>query len=253
MSDIQVSNSSDLTAYNVDGLELFFTANRKVRASQNAIARMCDKSQGAVYAYIQKLAESSNREMDVLRVQTQTPAGLRPTALYTSEVIAKCLAKYHPDRLSQFMAFGIDEGLAQMAGVPLPTQPEDRQMPMTELEMATRYVTLLQEKAKVELYLEDKPGLAHKLSQAHAQAALPCEKLSFDEMCELRGIAPFEVNVKRELSRKLANSVSNDVLAAVETKTVTIHREGKKPNYYKVKAYPVEALANFDNVMANHN
>jgi hypothetical protein len=122
---------------------------------------------------------------------------------------------------------------------------------MTELEMATKYVTLLQEKAKTDLYLGDKPGLAHKMAQAHRDKALPCEKLSFDEMCDLRGFQRLEVGVKRELSRKLANAVSNDLLTQVKTKTVSVPGK-RKPQYYQVKAYPVECLPAFDNVMAIH-
>jgi hypothetical protein len=60
-----------------------------------------------------------SRFSHVTPLKAQTNKGGKRSSLYDSEVIVACLAKYNLPRLMQYSAFGIDEGLAQMAGVPI--------------------------------------------------------------------------------------------------------------------------------------
>jgi hypothetical protein len=212
---------------------------------------MCGVSEATIRNRCSEPIVKNDPKCDVLQAQTGATRGGKQSQLHGSRTIAILLKEFNPARLGLFLEFGIDEGLAQMVGVPLPAPPATK-MPRTELELATKYVELLQAKTQTELYLENKPGLAHKVAQAHQpDKALSAENLSFDEMCDLRGFRRLEIGAKRELSRKMANAVSNDLLARVETKTVSVPGK-KKPQYYQVKAYPLECLATFDNVMAIH-
>jgi hypothetical protein len=114
LQPVQIS-TEELTPYNVDGLELYFTNNRKVKAHLRALSRMCEVSTSSLQNYIaQYNAKTTDHQISVTQVQVQTGNGIRTVHIYDSVAIAVCMAKYNPDRLVQFTAFGIDEGLAQV-------------------------------------------------------------------------------------------------------------------------------------------
>ena len=51
LQPVQIS-TEELTPYNVDGLELYFTNNRKVKAHLRALSRMCEVSTSSLQNYI---------------------------------------------------------------------------------------------------------------------------------------------------------------------------------------------------------
>jgi phage antirepressor YoqD-like protein len=124
-SNIQLTQTStlDLTAYNTDGLELFFTSNRKVRASQSAIARMCKVSEATIRNRCSEPIVKNDPKCDVVYAQTSSTGGGKQSKLHNSRTIKILLKEFNPGLWEQFEDFGIDEGLAQMAGVPLTVQP----------------------------------------------------------------------------------------------------------------------------------
>lgn len=153
MSEINKLNQSDLTPYKVDGLELFFTSNRKVRASQSAIARMCECDESTVRRDLKTLGENGV-ELDVIDAMVESGSRFVRSALHDSRTIKMLLKKRNPVRLEQFLDFGIDEGLAQMAGVPLP-QPTEALSPEDQLIlMATEAINM----AKIRKAAKTNPG-----------------------------------------------------------------------------------------------
>jgi phage antirepressor YoqD-like protein len=136
-SHIQSTQTStlDLTPYNVDGLELFFTSNRKVRASQSAIARMCDVSEATIRNRCSEPIVKNDPKCDVVYAQTSSTGGGKQSKLHNSRTIKILLKEFNPSLWEQMEDFGIDEGLAQMAGVPIitPTAPP---IPPTRRELA---------------------------------------------------------------------------------------------------------------------
>jgi biotin operon repressor len=121
MTDLIKQNQpqKNLMPYNVDGLELFFSSDRKVRASQSAIARMCGVTETTIRNDLKTLEENGTI-LDVIYAQGRSMTEGSRSKLHGSSTIQILLKKRNPSRLEQFSLFGIDEGLAQMAGVPLP-------------------------------------------------------------------------------------------------------------------------------------
>jgi hypothetical protein len=120
MTDLAKTKETNLTPYNVDGLELFFTPNRKLRASQSAIARMCGHDNDVKVRRAISLLVENGHGIDVIQAKVPTAAGLRSSSLHNSSTIKILLKQFNSELLETFLDFGIDEGLAQMAGVPLP-------------------------------------------------------------------------------------------------------------------------------------
>jgi hypothetical protein len=171
MSDI--IKSQYLTAYNVDGLELFFTANRKAYAHTTAISRMCGMSQGAVYSHIVNVLGKPG----VTQAKVNVGNRFQSIDLFPSKVIVACLKKYKPERLEQFMEFGVDEGLAQMAGVPLPqAKPQTADHPAMSQEeqmilMAQTFIDMQKLKIAAKQFPGDQRQMDSILSEDTPQTA----------------------------------------------------------------------------------
>jgi hypothetical protein len=159
MSEINKLTQADLTLYTVDGLELFFTNNRKVRASQSAIARMCSTekktiSQSQIGQLISRLVKNGEIKSDVVSVEIRSGVAPSRHLLHGSETIVACLDVYNSSRLKDFTSFGIDEGLAQMAGVPLPQPTETLSAEDQLILMATEAINM----AKIRKAAKANPG-----------------------------------------------------------------------------------------------
>lgn len=238
MSDIQTSNNVGLTAYNVEGLELFFTSNRKVRASQSAIARMCSTgckpvAQGQIRQFVTKASYLKN---DVVPAEALTLAGLRSHLLYGADVIVACLENYNPKRLKDFMRFGVDEGLAQMAGVPVVTVTPvatGYQIPdnVAILEIALQ---LAKEDRNRQNFLSDKPGLKTMDDNAKQDRtlALPAGKFILKELAVEMSLE-LSIGQLRGLSGMLTNAVLTQNLQAPTKRLI----KGKRKQGYYVNEY----------------
>lgn len=244
----------------VEGIEFYTDSQGDAGVSQTGLSILCGVPRNTINDYLSRVRRNTSKTPGKL-TGIDSELFVNNAKIVDADTCVMAIEYYAfeakidntkaRDTFRKFAKIGFTKWVQTITGYE-PEQAQAVGKRMTELEMAKRYVELLEEKEQTIAYLGDKPGLAHKMAQAYVcQTALPCELLSFDEMCDLRGVTRFETNVKRELSRKLANSVTNDTRAKVGTKTVSI--PGKtKPQYYEVKAYPVEALAAFDNVLANH-
>jgi phage anti-repressor protein len=123
--------------------------------------------------------------------------------------------------------------------------------PPTQLELAKQNLQLLEKEERQNIYLKDKPGLAHKIEEAHnPQKALPSFDLyTFDELCELRGVPLFDVNKKKLLSRKLADAYENDTFKKPrKISRVCFSPKGRRRNS-QLNAYPLSILPTFDNLL----
>ena len=248
MSDLEkVPSASDLTAYNVDGLELFFTHNRKVRASQSAIARMCsteDKvvAQGQIRQYITTFNPLKN---DVVSAEAMTKQGLRTHLLYNSETIVLCLQKYNASRLMDFMAFGIDEGLAQMAGVPLPVaivspvpmSPEEQMVIMAENSLKW---------AKLQLAAKNNPGDVRQMAATLDNPSNTLDGMgTIFDMAEANDIV-LSPDQARSVGMVMAGIVKGrkEVKIMPKTRRRTKDASGNSQSYL-VNTYPLSMTASF--------
>ena len=241
MSDLTVQ--SNLTAYNVDGLELFFDSNRKVRASQSAIARMCsttDKviAQAQIRQYIQKLKKDGEININVVEVEMLAGVCVNVHLLYDSEVIVSCLARYNPVRLQTYMRFGIDEGLAQMAGVPVklaPTQnPEEFIMPSQE-ELLLLFA---KRNDNLNKYLYHKPGLKSEVEygMGDKQLALPAAPFTFADLIKEYKLV-LSLAQRTKVATALAHKALLDNLAPVTKIKVPAPSPANKNNKRTVNLY----------------
>ena len=255
--------STEMQLRDVEGVQFFTDNDGNAGLSQRGLAKLCGIHAGNAKRDIESIiSKVTSIKNEGKIVESYTVKGDETDASYTKvynsdlcvDVIAYSAMELRKPEAklayNKFAKIGFTKWVQTITGFE-PSQPVAVAVELTALQVAKAYVALLEEKAEVIAYLGDKPGLAHKMAQAHsAFIALPAELLSFDEMCDLRGIARYPKGIKQELSRKLANSVANDNLVKVGTKTITKPREGnKKPQYYTVNAYSVESLPHFDNVI----
>jgi hypothetical protein len=243
-------DGSELTAYKVDGLELFFTSDRKVRASQSAIARMCSSEnktvkQGQIRQLILTLAHLN---IDVVRAEAMTSGGLQPHLLYESKVIVACLAKYNPVRLADFTVFGIDEGLAQMAGVPLPTPiPATPSAPaLSSAEQLMELAKAAMSYATLQLAAEKNPGDVRQMTMTlEADPKALDGTATIFEMAERNG---FELTPDqgKAVGMVMAGAVKMRKESVQITK-VTRRRKSDKGHYqsYEVNSYPLSMESTF--------
>jgi hypothetical protein len=237
MSDLQTSNNFDLTAYNVDGLELFFTPSRKVRASQSAIARMCGVSEATIRNRCSEPIVKNDSKCDVIQAQTSSTGGGKRSKLHNSHTISILLKEFNPERREQFLEFGIDEGLAQMAGVPVATVTPvvgGYQMPdnVTILEMALQ---LAKEDRNRQSFMSDKPGLKaiDDLAKSDKGLTLAAGKFIVKELANEYGL---------ELDRAQSSGLSAMLTLAVMTQnlerpTKRLVPGGKRKQGYYVNEY----------------
>lgn len=259
-----MTNEIEMQLKQTEGVQFFTDNEGNAGVSQRGLAKLCGIHAGSSKREIEAILSElgiaySAEEM----AQTYTIKGSKTapkfTKIYNADLCVKVITYAatmlrNPEAiftLSKFVAIGFTKWVQTITGFE-PAKAVSAQVELTELEMAERYVKLLKEKAETIAYLGDKPGLAHKMAQAHQPKALPCELMTFDELCDLRGVTRFALNQKRELSRKLSNSVQNDTLVQVGTKTVIDSGKGKN-RYYQVKAYSVEAIPTFDNLIKATN
>lgn len=250
MTDI--TKSTDLTSYNVDGLELFFTADRKVRASQSAIARMCSTeskvvAQAQISQYAVKL-QKLGLKVDVVEHNINTGYGVKLGLLYTSDFIVACLKNYNPERLNDFMDFGINEGLAQMAGVPLPVAlPSTPSMPEMTTEQQLMFMAENSLKwAKLQLAAANNPGDKRQMQMVldADQKVLEGHGSIFD-MAEANGIQ-MTAEQSRAVGIIMAGIVKGrkEVSSLPKTRRKTKSTEGKW-QVYEVNSYPLTMTNSF--------
>lgn len=244
------TNKVQLTAYNVDGLELFFTVDRKVRASQSAMARMCKVSEATVRNRCLEPIVKNNPGCNVILAQTSSTGGGKQSKLHNSQTIKILLKEFNPVLLEQFLDFGIDEGLAQMAGVPLPVaQPESLLTQAQALrEMAQKAIAW----ANVMEYGSDNPGFQREVEAVVASAdSLKSDTvwLSLKEMAVIRNI-----ELTREKSQIIGRimadkyKVNKEVATAPKQKYNYKQANGKHQSMV-VGAYPEEMLTTFDSII----
>jgi hypothetical protein len=242
------SKDSDLTAYSVDGLELFFTPDRKVRASQSAIARMCNTHQAGIRQFIMKMAEKGEIKVDVIHANIVAGSRLQGHLLYDSIVISKCMAKYNPSRLADFQDFGLNEGLAQMAGVPLPaTILATSTSPM--VSSAEQLMVLAKaaiDLATLQIAAQSNPGDKRQMEMTLEAGTNTLEgHESIFEMAEA-----LDMKMTPELSRAIGMIMAGAVKARKENKTCpkvrrrTVNDKGNCQSYL-VNTYPTSMRSTF--------
>lgn len=243
-----VTNQIQLTAYNVDGLELFFTVDRKVRASQSAIARMCNVTEATIRNDLNAI-EIKGLKLDVVYAQTSSTGGGKQSKLHPAGIIKVLLKKRNPELLEKFLDFGIDEGLAQMAGVPLPVvKPESLLTQAQALrEMAQKAIAW----ANVMEYGSDNPGFQREVEAVSVTDNSKSDTvwLSLKEMATIRNI---ELTKEKSqiIGRIMADKykVNKEVATAPKQKYNYKQANGKHQSMV-VGAYPEEMLTTFDSII----
>lgn len=241
--------TSGLSEYTKDGLEIFVHNDGSVYADLTAISRMVDMSQGAIYSYVVKTCDWKNKAITHKR---QAENGLRPIDLYPVSVVVACAKKYSPTLMEKFAEMGAMVYLYKLAGYKMKVEVTPEK-PLTQLDIAKQAQKLLNEQVKQLEYLANKPGLNAIIATAQDDSALLQGFMSFDEMCQHRYIPELGLNLKKVLSKELTATIGNFHRAQVKTKNVPHLRENQKTSYYKVKAFPVDCLAAFDNVIAKYS
>ena len=148
-----------LTEFNRDGLELFIHKDGSVHADLNAIARMCDVSQGAIY---RKVVTSADSKTPYITHKKVTAGGTQPIHLYPVSVVMACAQKYNPKLSKKFMEMGAMVYLYQLAGyktkVELPTKAAQ-----SEAELFRMAGEAMIELGNIKDKLSHAPGIAAKL------------------------------------------------------------------------------------------
>ena len=249
ITKVLTSRVGKLTGYMIDEMELFFDSHRKVRSNQTAIAKMCSTekvvTQGQIRQFIEKLTVSQYLKIDVVSAKNVIQQGGNDYLLYDSEVIEACLENYNPTRFKQFRRFGIDEGLAQMAGVPLPkaiTEPvamsqEDQLIIMAEASIKF---------AKISKAAKNNPGDVRQM-----QMILDTDKPTLDgygsifDMAEANGIDLDPIQA-RAVGMIMAGIVKGRKeltnLPKVQRKTKDIKGHWQ---CYQVNSYPLSMTSSF--------
>lgn len=247
MTDLANNNNSasDLTAYNCDGLELFFTLARKVRATQSALVRMCGHDNDVRVRRFLAALVNSGTILDVVTAQVPTANGLRSSSLHNSSTIKVVLKEFKPELLEQFLDFGIDEGLAQMAGVPLP----QAQVLPVELNQEQRLGILAEAAIKFGKLADaaaKNPGDVRQMEAVLADNQLVLDGTgSIFDMAEANGI---ELNTKQ--SRAVGMIMAGICKGRKEIPTFPQERrrfKNAKGKYqsYLVNVYPLSMVPSF--------
>lgn len=165
--------------------------------------------------------------------------------LYPAKVIVACLKKYNPDRLTQFLDFGIDEGLAQLAGVPLPqavATPIAKSQEQQLIEMAEAAIKW----AKVSMAAQSNPGDLRQL-----EAVLGSDKPTLEgyatcqEMAESNGLT-----LTAPQARAVGMIMAGIVKGRKEVGSLPkVRKSYKQPNgkwqTATLNMYPLSMTANF--------
>jgi hypothetical protein len=184
MPEIKKLTQINLTPYKVDGMELYFTDDRKVKAHQYAIARMCSCSEWTIREDLKTL-EANGTIIDVIEAIVESGSRFVRSRLHGSTTIKLLLKKRNPSRLEQFLDFGIDEGLAQMAGVPLPQPTETLSAEDQLILMATEAINM----AKIRKAAKTNPGNERVIESVLKPAQPILEgKMTVYEMAQQAGI-----------------------------------------------------------------
>jgi transcriptional regulator with XRE-family HTH domain len=246
MTDINKAKSaSNLTAYNCDGMELFFDENRKVRASQSAIARMCGVTEATIRNRCSEPIVKNDPKCDVLYAQTSSTGGGKQSKLHNSRTIKILLKEFNPSLWESIEDFGVDEGLAQMAGVPFQNVikiPEGYVVPKTS-ELLAIAAQLAKEDENRQDFLKDKPGLKKMddLAKSTHDKILAPGKFTIRELAEEYGVS---------LTRQQSSGLSSMITLAVmtqnlerPTKRKIKNTDGNNYQWYKVNEFSYDVLS----------
>lgn len=239
MTDLANTNSTpDLTAYNCDDMELYFDSNRKVRASQSALARMCKVTETTVRNDLKTL-ESNGTILDVVYAQGRSMTEESRSKLHNSSTIKALLKKRNPELLEQFSEWGINDALANMAGVPVQSVtkvPEGYVIPKTS-DLLAIAAQLAKENENRQDFLRDKPGLQKMddLAKTDRSKLLAPGKFIIRELA-----LEFGVNLTRPESAGLSSMLTLAVLTQNlerPTKRKIVTKDGNNPQWYFVNEY----------------
>lgn len=112
---------TNLTRFDSEGIEIFINQfTGESFASLNGVARMAQKSVGAISKFI------GVSKIDVISTKVNTPGGLQGVSLLSEDDIVNVLAEYNIDRLKQFGKLGVRLALHQIAGYQQPIRQREQ-------------------------------------------------------------------------------------------------------------------------------
>jgi phage antirepressor YoqD-like protein len=142
-----LNNDSKLIRLDRDGLELVINESTgECFASQSATARMCNKGESTIRAFVQ------SQKWILENARTEAQSGGKESQLLSEDQIGDCLAKYNPSLLAQCRKAGLRVYLHRLAGYEVHMKPAS-QLP-TPKELA--YMLIAAEDAREKAEAEAK-------------------------------------------------------------------------------------------------
>jgi hypothetical protein len=113
---------TSLQRFEQDGIELVInTETGEAFATQSAVARMVDKGESTIRAFI------TSQKIEVKTAKVLTTTGLKTSQLLDEKSIVACLFKYNLPMAEKFTQLGVRVGLHQLAGYKVTTTAVQQQ------------------------------------------------------------------------------------------------------------------------------
>lgn len=229
--------ASGLTSYDRDGLELFIHNDGRVYASQSAMARMMNTSEGTLRA-----ALNVRGILPALHTQVYGKDGFNDRKLHGVATIVTLAKKYNPALMDKFAEMGANVYLYQLAGYKVGIQADYK---MSEKEKNQRLLASMTQTVAIANYAEIHPNFQDKINFIVENNGALTGKMTLEELNQSYGYK-MTVGQKQAIGRGMSEVTRKETGKTPTVRSVKIPKLNTTGyNLRQVKEYDVSLVPEY--------